>query len=85
MTTNERVREILRQCSREEMTQVGTGLIHQRLVDYDEFAKQIVGETILAILAADTRDVVYTTHDKAISDGVVSRVVDSVRNHWSFV
>lgn len=46
--------------------------------------EQAVGETILAILAADTRDLIYTTHDKNFVAGVISRVVDSVRSHWKF-
>ena len=80
--TNERVKQILRDCSREEMTQVGTGLIHQRLVDYDEFAKQIVGETVLAILATDHRHALFTTFDKAAIEGATSRIINAVRKHW---
>ena len=56
-----------------------------QLAFLEAFAKQIVGETVLTILATDTRDLVYTTHDKGLRDGVVSKIVDSVRNHWSFV
>lgn len=81
---NEKAKEILRECSTEELKYHSTGLTHTRTVDYDEFAKQIVGETILAILAADCRDMTKTTYDKGFVDGVISRVVDSVRNHWEF-
>ena len=45
--------------------------------------EQAVNETILAILATDTRDVVYTTYDRGFVAGVLSRVVDSVRKHWN--
>jgi hypothetical protein len=48
------------------------------------FAQQIVGETVLALLCTDCRDVVYTTHDKSIADGVVARAVEGVRRHWGF-
>jgi hypothetical protein len=50
----------------------------------EAFAQQIVGETVTAILATDTRDIVHTTFDKQLVDGAISRVVDSVRNHWNF-
>ena len=46
--------------------------------------EQAVGETILAILATDTRPLVYTTFDKGLANAVISRVVDSVRKHWNF-
>lgn len=82
--TNERAKEILRLCSKEELKFVNTGFMHQRNVDYDEFAQQIVGETIAAILCTDTRDFTFTTYDKAVVDGIISKVVDTVRNHWNF-
>jgi len=57
--------------------------------DYDkwdetvtEFVNQLVGECVLAILATDTRSMVYTTYDKSVVDSVISRVVDSVRDHF---
>lgn len=46
-------------------------------------AQQIIGETILAILATDCRDFVYTTYDRDRAAGTISRVVDTVRRHWS--
>lgn len=49
-----------------------------------ELAQQIVGETVLAILATDTRDVIYTTYDQDQVRGIINRVVDQVRNHWRF-
>ena len=47
-----------------------------------KFSNQLIGETILAILATDTRDIVYTTYDRDRVDAVISRVVDSVRDHF---
>jgi len=47
-----------------------------------KFANELIGETILAVLATDTRDIVYTTYDRDRVDAVISRVVDSVRNHF---
>lgn len=81
---NERVKEVLRLCSREEMTQVGNGLIHQRLVNYDEFAQQIVGESVVAALCTDLKDITYTTYDRDMIASIVNRVVDQIRNHWRF-
>ena len=81
---NEQVKQILRECSTEQMTPVGTGIIHQRLVDYDSLAKQIVGETILAVLSTDTRDCEYTTVDKDTVNYVINKVIDNIRKHWSF-
>lgn len=52
-------------------------------LDVQQFAQQIVGETVLAILATDCRDFVYTTYDRDRMAGIISRVVDTVRNHWS--
>ena len=49
-----------------------------------EVAKQVVGETVLAILATDTRDIIYTTYDRDQVHGIISLVVDQVRNHWNF-
>ena len=48
----------------------------------DEITQQIVGECVLAILATDTRSMVYTTYDKSVVDSVIAKVVDSVRNHF---
>ena len=53
-------------------------------VNAEQLVKQTVGETILAILATDCRDFVYTTFDRDRADGTISRVVDQVRNHWGF-
>lgn len=50
----------------------------------EQLAQQVVGETVLAILATDTRDIVYTTYDQDQVQGIISRVVDQVRNHWGF-
>ena len=48
------------------------------------FAKQIVGETILAILATDHRHAIFTTFDKAAIDGATARIIEQIRKHWSF-
>jgi len=81
---NERVKEILRDCSKESLTEVQQGFVHKRDVDYDYFAIQIVGETIAAIMATDIRDNIYTTYDKQLADGIMHRVVAQVKNHWNF-
>ena len=49
-----------------------------------EFAQQIVGETILAILATDHRHAMFTTFDRAAIDGATARIVDNVTKHWNF-
>lgn len=46
------------------------------------FSNQLVGECVLAVLATDTRSLMYTTYDKSVVDSVISRVVDSVRDHF---
>jgi hypothetical protein len=50
----------------------------------EAFAQQLVGETITAILCTDTRSMMFTTYDKAVVDGIIGKVIDQVRNHWSF-
>jgi len=47
-----------------------------------EFSNQLIGECVLAILATDTRKLVYTTYDKSVVDSVIAKVVDSVRDHF---
>lgn len=60
-------------------------MIKQELTEATmEFAKQVVGETILAILAADCSRFTTTTYDKEFVDGVKSAVIDAVRDHWEF-
>lgn len=81
---NEKVKEILRTCSQEEMTPVGNGWIHQRVVNYDDFAQQIVGESIVAALCTDFRDTTYTTYDRDMIASIVAKVIDQIRNHWEF-
>jgi hypothetical protein len=46
--------------------------------------QQVVGETILAILATDLRDKTYTTYDKDRMDYAVGRIISDVRKHWNF-
>ncbi len=50
--------------------------------ELEYFVQQVVGEAVLAILATDTRDIVYTTYDRDQVAGIISRVVDQVRNHF---
>lgn len=54
------------------------------LVDLEDLGKYIVGECILAILATDTRNLTYTTFDTNFKDAIISKVVDSVQDHWKF-
>lgn len=51
-------------------------------VNPDLLIKQVVGECVLAILATDTRSLVYTTFDRGLVDSTIARVVDSVRDHF---
>lgn len=50
-------------------------------VDQDYFARQIVGHTVLAIMCADTVEVVCAD---AIKAKIVSDIVDAVREYWKF-
>lgn len=63
-------------------------IIHEARMPYTvethNLVQQAVGETVLAILATDTRDLVCTSFDRSLVDGVISRVIDQVRNHWKF-
>lgn len=62
---------------------IGTLGTEEWIQQYNKnLVNQVVGETILAILATDTRPVVYTTYDKDQVSGIISRVVDQVRNHF---
>lgn len=47
-----------------------------------EFSNQLIGECVLAALATDTRQLVYTTYDRSVVNSVISKVVDSIRNHF---
>jgi hypothetical protein len=48
----------------------------------ERLVKQTVGECVLAILATDTRSLVYTTFDRDLVASALSRAVDSVRDHF---
>ena len=84
MARNEKVSEILRETSKERLVPVGNSLLHHREVDYDEFAQQIVGATVLAILSTDCANLTKTTYDKDFVSAVISQVTDSVRDYWRF-
>lgn len=53
-------------------------------LDLDVFARYIVGECILAILAAKVKPLGNTTYDYNLMDAVTSKIIDSVREHWDF-
>jgi len=62
---------------------IGTLGTQDWIAQYNKnLVNQVVGETILAILATDTRPVVYTTYDRDQVSGIISRVVDQVRDHF---
>ena len=80
---NPRVKQILQDISKERLEYI-EGYKHTRNVNYDEFAQQVVGETIAAILATDYRDLTYTQYDQDRIATATSKIIDAVRNHWSF-
>lgn len=47
-----------------------------------EFSNQLIGECVLAILATDTRQFVYTTYDRDMVAGIIAKVADSIRDHF---
>lgn len=53
-----------------------------RQVNAELLVKAVVGECVLAALCTDTRGLVYTTYDRDMVVGIVSRVADSIRNHF---
>jgi len=77
---NERIKQIVRDS---HLDVYGLGKDYHK---WDEtvsnFSNQLVGEVVLAILATDTRQLVYTTYDRDMVGGIISKVVDSVRNHF---
>jgi len=83
---NEKVEELERACRHPQFDyRAREGESHYKYVlDIDEFAQQIVGETIAAILATNCKDIIYTTYDQDRVHGIIGRVVDQVRNHWEF-
>jgi hypothetical protein len=81
---NTLVKQVLEDTSKERLEFYAAGYVHKREVNYDEFAQQIVGETVLAVLAADLRDIVVTTYDVDMANAVVNKILDNIRNHWSF-
>jgi hypothetical protein len=72
MNTNPQVQKIIDECNF-----VG-------IKSLDEFAKQVVGQTILEILATDHRHAIFTTFDKAAVDGATQRIVEAVKKYWDF-
>lgn len=80
----ELVKQILQDISRESLEYSIAGYKHCREVDYTEFAQQVVGQTILAILATDHRDNTYTQFDKDRVEAATLKIVDQICNHWNF-
>ena len=80
---NPRVKQILQDISKEQLEYI-EGYKHTRSVNYDEFAQQVVGETIMAILSTDHRDLTYTQFDIDRINTATSKIIDQVRNHWNF-
>jgi len=72
MNTNPQVLKIIDECN----------FVGIKSLDY--FAQQIVGQTILEILATDHRHAMFTTFDKAAVDGATQRIIDSVKKYWDF-
>lgn len=50
----------------------------------ESYTQQVVGETILAILATDHRHAQFTTFDRAAIEGATARITEAVRKYWSF-
>jgi hypothetical protein len=50
--------------------------------ELEYFVQQVVGEAVLATLATDNRQAVYTTFDKQLVDGTIQRAVNQLRNHF---
>ena len=53
-----------------------------RQVNAEMLVKATIGECILAALCTDTRSLVYTTYDRDMVAGIISRVADQIRNHF---
>jgi hypothetical protein len=85
MVPNETVKRILQDISKESLEYQSEGYKHTREVDYTEFAQQVVGETIVAILATDHRDQSYTQFDLDRINTATAKIIDTVRNHWNFL
>ena len=81
---NKHVKRILQDISKESLEYRPEGYKHTRDVDYTEFAQQVVGETIVAILATDHRDLTYTQFDIDRINAATAKIIDAVRNHWNF-
>jgi hypothetical protein len=46
-------------------------------------AKQILGESILAILASNTKHLEATTYDYQLVEATKTTIVNELRNHWN--
>jgi hypothetical protein len=57
------------------------------VLSYDEITNlmlQTVGETVLAVLAANIKDLQATTYDHQLTEAARTKIVDNIRNHWKF-
>lgn len=81
---NTLVKQILQDIGKEQLEYQQPGYKHTRLVNYDEFAQQVVGSTVLAVIAADLRDITLTSYDSDIVLATQTRIIDAIRNYWSF-
>lgn len=81
---NERVKQVLKDISKERLEFFPAGYIHKRDVNYDQFAQNVVGETILAVLATDLREHILTSYDADMAQAVTNKIINNIRNHWSF-
>lgn len=81
---NPLVKQILQDISKEQLEYQQPGYKHTRLVNYDEFAQQVVGETITAIMCAKLQSITLTSYDADIAQATQMEIVNAVRDHWSF-
>ena len=79
---NKRMNELHVEAARYAKEKYPNDIVEWSICMSERFATQLVGECVLAILATDTRSMTYTTYDKSVVDSVLSRVVDSVRDHF---
>jgi hypothetical protein len=49
-----------------------------------DLMQQTVGETVLAVLAANIKDLQATTYDYQQTETARTKIVDAIRNHWKF-
>lgn len=50
--------------------------------ELDNFARQVVGETIIATLSAPIKHLQVTTYDSQLVEATMLCIVDAIRNHF---